>query len=122
MKAISYFIVFAFAFSTPVIAMTQPTNYVVQNIPALRQKFHDDIDNSQLKLLQLNCNADSVFIACKDLDINLYTTYLLKKKIDYFQYFIETDKSIEDGDRYRLLRGVNDMLQDFILDFKIKKY
>lgn len=120
MKLVSYFIAFVSVFLMPVITVAQPEHYVVQNIPALRQKFHDDIDKSQLKLLQLNCNTDSVFIACKDVDVNLYTTYLLKKKIDYFQYFIETDKGIEDGDRYKLLRGVNDMLQDFILDFKIK--
>ena len=110
-------------FSTFIASATaQPNKYEMPYIPSIRQIFHDNIDNSQRQIVSLNCKKDSVFIASDNVDVNLYTTYLLKDKIDYLQYYLETEKAIADADKYTWLRGVNDMLQDFIRDYKNKKF
>jgi hypothetical protein len=101
-------------------AIAQPWNYQAPNIPQLRQIFHDNIDKSQQKILALNCKRDSVFIATKDLDVNLFVTHTLKNKVDFLQYFVETDERIVDADKYRWLRGINDMLEEFIINYKQK--
>ena len=102
-------------------AVAQPNHFEMPYIPSIRQIFHDNIDNSQRQIISLNCKSDSVFIASTDIDVNLYTTYFLKHKIDFLQYYLETEKAIVDADKYTWLRGINDMLQDFIRDYRNKK-
>ncbi len=99
----------------------QPYLGEVPNIPAIRQPFHDNIDKSQQQILSLNCKHDSVFIASNNLDVNLYTTYALRSKVDFLQYYVENEKNITDVDKYRWLRGINDMLQDFAKACKEKR-
>lgn len=102
-------------------AIAQPSGYEMPYIPSIRQIFHDNIDHSQRQIILLNCTKDSVFNASNNIDVNLYTTYQLKSKIDYLQFYLETEKTIVDADKYTWLRGINDMLQDFIKDYKNKK-
>jgi hypothetical protein len=99
--------------------LAQPFHFEMPAIPVIRQSAHDNIDKSQQQILALNCKRDSVFIASNNLDVNLYITAQLKNKVDYLQYFVET--AIEGNDRYRWLRGINDMLQDFIKSYRDKK-
>jgi len=98
--------------------IAQSFNYELENIPVIRQLHHDNIDRSQQTILGLNCKRDSIFIASNNLDVNLYTTYLLKNKINFLQYFVETDKSIAEADKYKWLRGINDLLEEFIKQYK----
>ena len=97
---------------------SQPYSYELQNIPVIRQLHHDNINKSQQTILNLNCKRDSIFIASNNVDVNLYTTYLLKNKVNFLQYFVETDKSIAEADKYKWLRGINDMLEQFAMQFK----
>ena len=99
--------------------LAQPFHFEMPAIPVIRQSAHDNIDKSQQQILALNCKRDSVFIASNNLDVNLYITAQLKNKVDYLQYYVET--AIEGNDRYRWLRGINDMLQGFIKSYRDKK-
>jgi hypothetical protein len=92
------------------------------NIPNLRKIFHDKIDLSQRNIIGLTCKRDSVFIASDNNDFNLYTTAVIKNKIDYLQYLVETDPTILEGDKYKWLRGIDEMLQRFIDDYKDKNF
>ncbi|MFY7964103.1 MAG: hypothetical protein ACOVO1_04345 [Chitinophagaceae bacterium] len=90
-------------------------------VSAIKQTFHDKIDKSQQKIIGLKCKQDSVFIATSNIDVNLYITYFLKNKIDSLQYFVETNISISEADKYKWLRGINDMLEDYISQYKKKE-
>lgn len=99
--------------------VAQPFSFEMPIIPVIRQSSHDNIDKSQQQILALNCKRDSVFLASNNLDVNLYITAQLKNKIDFLQYYVET--AIDGNDRYRWLRGINDMLQDFIKSYQQKR-
>ncbi len=101
--------------------LSQPFNGEALIIPTIRQPFHDNIDKSQQQIITLKCKKDSIFIATNNEDVNLYTTYVLKSKVDFLQYYVETEKTLSDADKYTWLRGINDMLQDFIKNYKEKK-
>lgn len=88
------------------------------NIPTIRKIFHDKIDVAQRNILGLTCKKDSVFIATDNNDFNLYTTAVLKNKIDFLQYTIETDPSFLETEKYKWLRGIEEMLQSFIDHYK----
>lgn len=85
----------------------------VQYVPSLRQIFHDNIDNSQRRILSKNTTNDSVYKACNNNDINLFTTYYLQSKIDYLQSFIESNTKIDEKDKYKYLRGLNELLTSY---------
>ena len=87
-------------------------------IPTLRQSFHDNINQWQEKILSNNCKRDSVFIISNNVDVNLYATYFLKSKIDYLQYYIETNTKFTEADRYKWLRSLNDLLASFEKEYK----
>jgi hypothetical protein len=99
--------------------VAQPFSFEMPIIPVIRQSSHDNIDKSQQQILALNCKRDSVFLASNNLDVNLYITAQLKNKVDFLQYYVET--AIDGNDRYRWLRGINDMLQDFIKSYQQKR-
>lgn len=90
-------------------------------VSAIRQTFHDKIDKSQQKIIGLNCKKDSIFRITNNVDVNLYITYFLKNKIDSLQYFIETNNNIIEADKYKWLRGINDMLEEYISQYKKKE-
>jgi len=91
------------------------------DIPLMHQRFHDNIDKAQRNILSLKCNKDSVLLATTNIDVNLYLTQFVKNKIDYFQFFIETSSKIDENNKYKWLRGVNDLLSEFIVQYKQKR-
>ncbi len=91
------------------------------DIPLMHQRFHDNIDKAQRNILSLKCNKDSVLLATNNIDVNLYLTQFVKNKIDYFQFFIETSSKIDENNKYKWLRGVNDLLSEFIVQYKQKR-
>ena len=115
-----FLVVFILSLSVCCNDFAQVWKYDSPNIPTIRKIFHDKIDVSQRDILGLTCKRDSIFIASDNNDFNLYTTAVLKNKIDYLQYLIETDNSIIEGDKYKWLRGVEEMLQKFITDYSNK--
>lgn len=92
----------------------------ISNIPHMRQLFHDNIDNNQQIILHLNGKNDEIFAATSDIDINLQVTQILKVHVNNMQAFIESDSSLSESEKFRWLRGVNDMLSGFITEYRSK--
>ncbi len=89
-------------------------------VPLNRQLFHDNIDNSQKAILHLNSKTDTIFTATDDFDVNLQLTQFLRVRIDNMEAIVEKDSSIDESAKFKWLRGINDMLTDFISDYKFK--
>lgn len=89
-------------------------------VPLNRQLFHDNINNSQNAIIHLNGKADTVFTATNNIDINLQLTQILKVRIDNLQALIEIDSTLNESAKFSWLRGINQMLTDFINDYKLK--
>lgn len=89
-------------------------------VPLNRQLFHDNIDNSQKAIIQLNHPTDTIFTATADFDVNLQLTQFLKVRINNLQAKIESDSEIDESAKFKWLRGINDMLVDFINGYKFK--
>jgi len=89
-------------------------------VPLNRQLFHDNIDNSQKAILHLNSKTDTIFTATDDFDVNLQLTQFLKVRIDNMEALVEKDSTIDESAKFKWLRGINDMLTDFISDYKFK--
>ena len=117
-----FLVLFIFSFSIWCNGNSQVWKFNSPNIPTIRKIFHDKIDISQREILGLTCKRDSIFIASDNNDFNLYTTAILKNKVDYLQYLIETDNSIVEQEKYKWLRGTEEMLQKFISNYKSKDF
>ena len=102
-------------------AANAQSEIAMPKIPLNRQLFHDNIDNSQKAILHLNSKTDTIFTATDDFDINLQLTQFLRARIDNMEALIEKDSSIDESAKFKWLRGINDMLTDFISDYKLKK-
>lgn len=103
---------------TSKICLAQLWQPVMPAIPTIRQIFHDNIDNTQQKILKNNCKKDSVFIVCNNADINLVNTFFLFNKVDEIQYFIETNAIFSDADKYKWLKSLNELLLQFEKEYK----
>ena len=115
-------VVFIYCCITMVTVNAQSWKFDSPNIPTIRKIFHDKIDASQRNILGLTCKKDSIFIASENNDFNLYTTAVLKNKIDNLQYILETDPSYNDSEKYKWLRGIDEMLQGFIDNYKDESF
>ncbi|HEX3023875.1 MAG TPA: hypothetical protein VHP12_01585, partial [Chitinophagaceae bacterium] len=104
-----------------VFAVNAQSGIDMPKVPLNRQLFHDNIDNAQKNIIHLNSPADTVFTATGDLDINLQLTQFLHVRIDNMQAFIENDTLMDDSEKFRWLRGINDLLNGFIDDYRFKR-
>ncbi|MDE3145237.1 MAG: hypothetical protein KGL19_13860 [Bacteroidota bacterium] len=104
-----------------VISVYAQSGIDMPKVPLNRQLFHDNIDNAQKNIIHLNSPSDTVFTATNDLDINLQLTQFLHVRIDNMQASIENDSLMDDSQKFRWLRGINDLLNDFIDDYRFKK-
>jgi hypothetical protein len=118
MKKITFIILFTIGAIT---CNAQYYNFAMPAVPFNRQLFHDAIDEHQNKIIGLACTRDSIFLASNNLDANLQTTYNLKHKIDYLQYYIETNDSLDVSSKFKWLRGIKDVLYEYIVAHKLKK-
>ena len=109
-------------FVVTTICTAQTWTPTIPYIPAIRQFAHDNIDATQQRILVNNSKRDAVFLVCDNVDVNLYSTYILKNKIDELQYFVETNKTVAEADKYKWLRGINDVLTDFETNVKINGF
>lgn len=90
-------------------------------VPQMRKLFHDKIDNSQKAIIRLNNPSDTLFTVSGDTDINLQLTQLVQNDVDAMQFFVESDSSISESDKYKWLRGINEMLTDFISAYQYRR-
>ena len=90
-------------------------------IPAMRQLFHLNIDNAQQKVIRLNTTDDSIFNATPDSATNYQLTRILKVHINNLQANIELDTTLTESDKFIWLRAIENLLNDYIFDYKANK-
>jgi hypothetical protein len=91
-----------------------------QKIPYSHRSFHENIDNSQRAILNLDGVQDSVFSGTHDENLNLQLTYAIRNRVDAIQYRIEYDSTLGNNDQLKYLRGLNDILVNFVYAFRMK--
>lgn len=89
-------------------------------VPAMRLLNHDNIDNNQKLITKLDGTDDQIFTVSKNDSIQFITNDALTTIVDNMQVKIEMNKAIEDNQKYKWLRGVNDMLIAFISGYKTR--
>ncbi|MGN6617112.1 MAG: hypothetical protein ACTHJ5_08030, partial [Ilyomonas sp.] len=90
------------------------------DIPLIRKVFHENIDASQKAILKLDGMSDNQFAPSQDEELNVRLTYTATKKIDDIQKAIEADSTLDNNNKIKFLRGLNETLVAFISDYKFR--
>lgn len=101
---------------TPTIPIPMPT------VPTMRQLNHDLIDKTQKLIAKLDGVDDDEFIISSVDTINEKINDALHVIVDNMQASVELNKSIDENNKYKWLRGINDMLNAFASGYKAKLY
>jgi len=101
---------------TPTIPIPMPT------VPTMRQLNHDLIDKTQKLIAKLDGVDDDEFIISSVDTINEKINDALHIIVDNMQASVELNKSIDENNKYKWLRGINDMLNAFASGYKAKLY
>jgi hypothetical protein len=120
LKIVSLFCIIIFS---SILVVAQPERTVeisMPAIPAMRLLHHDYIDNNQKLIYQLDGINDSIFNVGKDQRINEILNDALTTVVNNMQAKVELNKNITESDKYQWLRGINEMLTDFISGYKSK--
>lgn len=100
-----------FASTTAIQAQGTRQTVPEYKVPINRQLFHDAIDNEQKYLLASDGRADKQFSIEYHEDIAPIVTDAIINKVDWMQYWLETDTQIEPRVRIGYLIGMADVLR-----------
>ncbi len=100
-----------FASTTAIQAQGTRQTVPEYKVPINRQLFHDAIDNEQKNLLASDGRADKQFSIEYHEDIAPIVTDAIINKVDWMQYWLETDTQIEPRVRIGYLIGMADVLR-----------
>ncbi|GMV78160.1 MAG: hypothetical protein AMXMBFR79_12910 [Chitinophagaceae bacterium] len=119
-----YLLFFFVAFSSKGIAQTfVPTVPIpMPHVPTMRQLSHDYIDKNQKIITQLDGSSDGIFFVSNIDSVNAKTNDALQIIIDNIQAKIELDSTIDENNKYKWLRSLNDMLLSFISGYKARLF
>ena len=85
------------------------------NIPLSRLYFHETLDATQKKLLAMDGKADSLFTVTPNEKVNADVTYSATKGIDKVANTIEADSTLDNNNKIKFLRGLNEMVNSYML-------
>ena len=85
-----------------------------------RQTFHDRLDKAQKSILASDGKADKIFTPSANDDVNFLVTQSLVRRVDALQYLIETDKQFEHRLKVNYIVGLENVLNYFLANWKIK--
>lgn len=114
MKLISTLLLFI---GSSCLAQSQPP----LKIPLMRQIYHDNIDKSQVFIEKLDKKEDGKFNPDKNDEINFQINIALFQKVDELQIKIELDTSLDNNNKIKYLRGLNELLSLFESSFRYKQ-
>ena len=86
-----------------------------------RAIFHDYVDNEQKSLLRSDGKNDNLFTPSPDDEINYLLTRSLVGKVDWLQYAIEKDSTLNHQGKVKYLRGIEYLLRFFHANWKSRK-
>ncbi len=87
-------------------------------IPIYRQIFHDHIKEEQKLADKADGRLDGIIKVGNNPDVNLQVTDALIRKINVLRNDIENDSALNNNDKVRYLRYIEDLLKDFIFSWK----
>src|SRR5690242_21118377 len=89
----------------------QPSN---NKIPLSRLYFHENIEATQKKILQLDGKDDDLFTPTANESLNKELTATVTKKVNDIRDAIEADSTLDNNNKIKFLRGLNEVLQGYI--------
>lgn len=90
-------------------------------IPFARQYFHDQINNTQQKILNADYISDTLFTPYKNDEANILVTHAATVGIDSLQNLIELSKLSDNNTKIKYLRGLNESLVLFLEEYYQKQ-
>lgn len=99
-------------------SLAQDANY--DKIPLLRRSFHEKIDASQQTIISLDGNGDDKFAPSPDDDLNQQLTLAATKNVDDLQNDIESNASLDNNNKIKFLRGLNEVLNSYISAYRFR--
>ena len=81
--------------------------------PKNRELFHDFVDKQQKEILRSDGKADNEFRPSSDDEINFILTKSVTTGVDWVQYRIEKDTSLNSQGKIKYLRGLENVLKYF---------
>ena len=82
-------------------------------IPLVRQYFHGNIDATQKSILLSDGKNPDRFSPTQNSELNDELTIALTTGVDNIQSFIEEDNSLDNNNKIKFLRGLNDALNSY---------
>ena len=92
-------------------------------VPIYRQLFHDKINNEQIQLDRLDGKSDGLIRATHKPEINQAITYVMTKKVDEFENFVELNKKIvTNNEKIKYLGFIENLLKAFKQEWRSKEF
>lgn len=89
-------------------------------IPLMRQIFHENINKTQQAILDADGVVDSQFAMSNDSVLNAKVTYAVTLSVDSLQNAIEIDTSLNNNNKIKFLRGLNEAMVFFLREYKFR--
>jgi len=81
--------------------------------PKNRELFHDFVDKQQKDILKSDGKADDEFKPSPDEEVNFLLTKATTSRVDWVQYRIEKDTTLNSQVKIKYLRGLENLLKYF---------
>ncbi len=92
-------------------------------VPIYRQLFHDKINDEQLLLDKLDGKTDSLIRISHKPEINQAITYVMTKKIDELENFVELNKKLAtNNQKIKYLSYIENLLKAFRREWRSKEF
>lgn len=91
------------------------------DVPLMRQIFHTNIDKAQAEIQKADGVADDLFAPTDDEQLNKDLNRELVEVIDGMQVDIEINASLDNNNKIKYLRGINEMLNGFESAYRTRK-
>lgn len=88
-------------------------------IPPMRQYFHELIDATQHLIMSADGTADDQFAPTQNPALNISINNALTKGVDSVQLLIEKNTDLDNNNKIKFLRGLNEALTFYLRDFRM---
>lgn len=89
-------------------------------VPLMRQMFHNNIDEAQVRVKHLSGPTDTFFFATGDIVNDVKINKVLNTHINNLQARIELDNTLSENDKFLWLRAIESMLNNYCNAYRIR--
>lgn len=97
----------------------QPSN---DKIPLSRLYFHEAIEATQKKIFQMDGKDDGLFTPTSNESLNKELTNIVTKNVNDLKQVIEADSSLDNNNKIKFLRGLNETLLAYMSACKYESF